>query len=86
MRPPLVSFPAVVALLRRPDLWGTAIRVAAATAEPGWWRRWPPLPRPPVGYATFRHQTMWGQDTSARLGETELIGYLKWCATMRNLG
>ena len=77
--PSLVTPAAVVALAARPVLWPTAVRVALSTAQPGWWRAWPPRPRPPAAYAELRRQTMWGAGTGSRLGAEELIGYLRWC-------
>ena len=68
------------ALLRRPDLW----RVAAGLAPPRWWRRWPPIPLPPIDYRKFRLETMYG-DGSASLDGRDLIVYLEWCRRMRRL-
>lgn len=82
----LVAPGAVVAVLARPSLWPAALRVLATQAEPGWWRRWPPLPRLPARYARFRAQTMWGSDTAGRLGGREAVEYLRWVAAMTRSG
>ncbi|HEX4863274.1 MAG TPA: hypothetical protein VFV02_04330 [Acidimicrobiales bacterium] len=66
------------ALLRRPDLW----RVAARMAPPRWWQRWPPIPLPPNDYRKFRLETMYG-DGSATLDGHDLIVYLEWCRRMQ---
>ncbi|HLH99258.1 MAG TPA: hypothetical protein VKV06_00625 [Acidimicrobiales bacterium] len=81
----LVSIGAVAAVVRRPELWPVALRVAWRTAPPEWWRAVPPRPRPPASYVKMRHEAMWGDDPAARLGPDELIGYLRWCARMRAL-
>jgi len=67
----------VATLVRRPDLWPSALRLV----PPGWWRRWPPLPVPTADYALFRTETMYGTD--GRLGSDDLIAYLEWCRSMR---
>ncbi len=38
--------PAALAVARRPRLWPVAVRQTLRLARPGWWRRWPPVPRP----------------------------------------
>ncbi len=65
-----------LALLKRPDLWSAAWRLV----PPGWWRRWPPLPRPPKGYIDFRTETMYG--SGGRLEGEDLVLYLEWCRAM----
>ena len=71
---------AVLALLRRPDLWPAAVRLV----PPGWWRRWPPVPVPPGPYRRFRPETRYG--ASGQLGSEDLIVYLEWCRAMRRQG
>jgi hypothetical protein len=83
--PPAVGARALRGLLGRPDLWLTAVRTGLAVVDPGWWRRWPPRPRPPEAYATFRHQTMFGVEPGPGLGGDDLVAYLDWCRRMRAL-
>lgn len=70
----------VPALLRRPDLWPTAIRQARRTAAHGWWRRPPFLPVPSGRYLEFRLLTQYG-DASAKPAPRDVITYLEWCKT-----
>jgi hypothetical protein len=72
-----VGWSAAGALLRRPDLW----LVASRMAPPHWWRRWPPKPFPPPDYRKFRLETMYGDD-NANLGGHDLVAYLEWCRRM----
>lgn len=72
-----MSGSAAWALLRRPDLW----RVAARMAPSRWWRRWPPLPLPPREYRKFRLETMYG-DGNASIEGHDLVVYLEWCRRM----
>jgi len=76
-----VFFRAVRALLARPWLWPTAIVVSWRLAQPGWWHRWPPLPRPDPAYLRFRAQTAYG-DPDAVPTDRELVDYLEWCQRM----
>jgi hypothetical protein len=75
----------VLPLLRRPDLWVTAVRTGWLLCAPGWWHRWPPLPRPPRLYEEFRRQTMFGSQPGPGLGGEDLVAYLEWCRGMRRL-
>ncbi len=76
-----------LALARRPDLWSTAVRELFVLARPGWWRRWPPLPRPDAAYVRFRLQTAYGSTPDrSRLLESDpddIVSYLEWCHRMR---
>ena len=75
---------AVVAIVLRPRLWPTAAVELGRMAPEGWWRRWPPLPRPDPAYLRFRMQTAYG-DASAVPSEHELVDYLEWCRRMNSL-
>lgn len=79
---------AVLAVLRRPDLWVTACRQALVLAPDGWWRRAPFLPLPDPDYLRFRMITAHGGDGTgaapAAVGR-DLVTYLEWCRT-RPLG
>jgi hypothetical protein len=66
------------AVLRRPDLWTTALRQARRTAAPGWWRHRPFLPVPTDDYLRFRLLTQYG-DADAAPEPRDAITYLEWC-------
>ena len=69
---------ATAAVLRRPDLWVTAVRQLGRLAPSGWWRRAPFLPLPDPAYLRFRMVTAYGGDG----GEPEpadVVTYLHWC-------
>jgi hypothetical protein len=68
----------VTAVLRRPGLWPTALVQAAVLASPGWWRRWPPVPRPDRGYLRFRLETAYG-DPQGAIAASDVVEYLAWC-------
>ena len=65
---------AVLAVLRRPDLWWTGVRQAQVLAPDGWWRRPPHLPLPDPAYLRFRMVTAHGGDGSARGGDGSAHG------------
>ncbi|MFN8039254.1 MAG: hypothetical protein U0Q07_08600 [Acidimicrobiales bacterium] len=68
----------VTAVLRRPSLWGTALRQVLVLAPDGWWRRAPWLPLPDPAYLRFRLQTMYGDPGHAPEPD-DLVTYLQWC-------
>lgn len=81
--PPAAGLPvgtAVVAVLRRPDLWPTALRAIASLAPAGWWRRRPFLPLPSQEWTRFRLVTAYGGDGGAFDGD-DLITWLEWRRT-----
>ncbi len=67
------------ALLRRPDLWATAVRQLVVLAVPGWWRRAPYLPLPDAAYLRFRLVTAYGGSGDAEPTPADLLTYLHWC-------
>jgi hypothetical protein len=72
------SLPVVAAVVVRPNLWWVAGRQALRLAEPGWWRKWPPVPRPAAGYLAFRLECATG--CAARdATPAEVVSYLEWC-------
>jgi hypothetical protein len=71
-----LGLPAILAVVARPRLWPSLLRLM----PPGWWRRWPPSPLPPADYVHFRTQTMYGDNGSLDL--PDLIAYLEWCRRM----
>jgi hypothetical protein len=66
------------ALVRRPDLWATAVRQTGALAADGWWHRAPFLPLPDPAYLRFRLQTAYG-DAGRAPDTADLVTYLHWC-------
>ena len=68
------------AVLRRPDLWATAVRQIARLAPDGWWRRSPYLPLPDAAYLHFRMVTAYGGDGAEPRPE-DVVTYLHWCRT-----
>lgn len=70
------------ALLRRPLLWGEALRLGRTVARRRWWLRPPFLPVPDPDYLAFRLLTHTGS-TSHEPGADELVAYLQWCRRMR---
>jgi hypothetical protein len=75
---------AVPAVVRRPDLWPTAITQAFRLAPRGWWRRKPFLPLPDDDYLRFRLQTQYG-DASHEPLPRDLVTYLEWCRGYRRV-
>lgn len=71
------------ALVRRPDLWATAVVMALRLARPGWWRRAPFLPLPAAEYLRFRMETQYGGDGTAWADPRDLVTYLAWCRRTR---
>lgn len=77
----LLSFDVLLAVLRRPALWPTAIGSLRDLAPSGWWRRSPFLPLPDPGWIHFRLETAYGGDGSQPIGAAEFITWLEWQAT-----
>jgi hypothetical protein len=75
---PKLGAPALIAVLRRPSLWGTAIRQTFRLAPNGWWRRTPFLPLPDERYLRFRLETQYGE-AMHRTEPRDLVTYLAWC-------
>jgi hypothetical protein len=70
------------AVLRRPDLWLTAVRQVQLLAAPGWWRRRPWLPLPDPAYLRFRLVTQYG-DPDHPPEPADVVAYLHWCRSYR---
>ncbi|MEW6154712.1 MAG: hypothetical protein AB1673_12080 [Actinomycetota bacterium] len=68
----------VVAVAVRPRLWPTAAVQVGRLAPPGWWRRWPPVPRPGPEWLQFRMKTAYG-DGGAVPTASDVVGWLQWC-------
>jgi hypothetical protein len=71
--------PVAAALVRRPDLWMTALRQARRMAPTRWWVRPPFLPLPARDYLGFRTTTMYGGDGSATPEPADVVVWLEWC-------
>ncbi len=67
-----------VGVVRRPRLWGTALRQWRRTTPRGWWRRRPFLPVPRGDYLHFRLVTQYG-DPNHRIAPEDVLNYLAWC-------
>jgi hypothetical protein len=72
----------LLAVARRPSLYGTAVRQWRALTPEGWWRTSPLALGPSPEYLRFRLVTMYGSP-DARPSPQELVGYLEWCRWMR---
>ena len=66
------------ALVRRPGLWGTALRQALHLAPGGWWRRFPFLPIPDAKYAGMRAVIQYGNHDHP-VEVADVLKYLAWC-------
>lgn len=73
----MFSLRLLLALARRPDLWGEGLRTMIAVAPTGWWRRPPFIPIPDPAYMQWRLATAHGE-ASSPLEPGELIHYLEW--------
>jgi hypothetical protein len=76
-----VNAATVVAVLRHPSLWPTAVVQLVRLAPTGWWRRPPFLPRPAAGYLRFRLQTQYG-DPEREPEPADVLAWLRWCRSM----
>jgi hypothetical protein len=72
-----MSWNLVLAVGRRPDLWGEGVRALLAVARRDWWRRAPFLPRPDQSYTAWRLATAHGSPNT-NIEPGELISYLEW--------
>ena len=69
---------AVLAIVRRPSLWATAVRQVRRTAAPRWWARPPFVPAPPPAYRRFRIVTQYGDPEHPPV-PGDVVNYLEWC-------
>jgi hypothetical protein len=74
--------PVVRAVLARPRLWPTAVRLARRTARAGWWRRPPFVPLPSSDYVRFRLLTQYGDPEAVPVAD-DVVAYLEWVAAQR---
>lgn len=70
------------AALRRPGLAAEAVRLAAAAAPRGWWRRPPYLPLPDSEYGEWRLTTAYGRPDRAPTVR-EMEEFLTWRRRLR---
>ena len=80
----LRSLRLVGAVVMRPRLWPTALRLLVESAPRGWWRRAPWLPVPDAGYLAFRVSTAYG--ASGQPSATDVVEYLDWVRLTRQAG
>ena len=71
-----------IEVLRRPRLWGEALRSVPRLARRHWWRRPPFLPLPDPSYLRWRVATAYG-DAAAAVRRHDVIAYLEWCRRQR---
>ena len=75
--PPVPLAPIVVAVAKRPRIWGEALRTASAMARRDWWRTPPFLPLPDRAYLSWRIATAYGS-ASTPPDPADLVTYLEW--------
>lgn len=66
------------AVVRRPDLWGTALGELVRMAPSGWWRTAPHLPLPDRRLWEFRMVTNYGRPDAVP-ARADVITFLEWC-------
>jgi hypothetical protein len=79
-----VAAGAVVAVAVRPWLWPVAVAQVLRLARPGWWHRWPPLPRPDPALWRFRMETAYGGSGEAVPEAPDVTSFLRWSRDMRH--
>lgn len=65
-------------MLPHPELWATGVVQLLRLAAPGWWRRWPPVPRPDAAWLAFRMETQYGSPHASPERE-DVVAWLRWC-------
>ncbi|MDE0377544.1 MAG: hypothetical protein OXK16_16515 [bacterium] len=70
--------------VHHPSLAWEAVRLAAATAAPGWFRKAPFVPRPEPGYLDWRMLTAYGRPDAIPT-EREVEEFLRWRRALRRL-
>jgi hypothetical protein len=70
----------VGAVLRRPDLWLTALRQGLMLVPERWWARAPFLPVPAKKYRQMRATVQYGDPMHA-FEPHDVVKYLSWCKT-----
>jgi hypothetical protein len=67
----------VLAVARRPHLWGEALRSLIALAPDRWWTRRPFVPAPEPSYLAWRTATAYGSP-DATIDPDDVVAYLEW--------
>ncbi len=70
------------AVLARPDLWATGLRVLAGHIRRRWWAHPPFLPLPDPSHLAWRRFTLYG-DPAHPIAAADLVSYLEWCRRYR---
>ena len=70
--------PWLVAVVRRPDLWWTALGELRRMAPRLWWRTPPHLPLPDRRLWEFRMVTAYGRPDAVP-DRADVISFLEWC-------
>ncbi|NND04340.1 MAG: hypothetical protein HKN91_16305 [Acidimicrobiia bacterium] len=65
------------AIMRRPWLWGEAVRTVAAMSPREWWKTRPFIPQPDPTYMAWRRATAYGSE-AAPVSSKDLVDYLEW--------
>lgn len=65
------------AVLRRPRLWGEALRALFAMAPRAWWSQGVRLPVPDPEYVRWRRATAYGSAQSRPAGR-DVVDFLEW--------
>ena len=78
---PAVTARIIGAIVARPQLWGTVVRLGLEAAPAGWWRRAPYLPIPERAFVELRLSTAYG--ASGRPRSSEVVEYLEWVRATR---
>lgn len=73
----MMSWSLLLAVGRRPELWGEGLRALFAFASRKWWKRPPFLPRPDEPYVSWRSATAYGSADNA-MDPADLVAYLQW--------
>lgn len=74
----------LVAVIVRPKLWPTALRVMKRFVPNVWWTRKPYLPLPDMKLLRFRIVTQYG-DPGAPVSVEDTLAWLRWCKAQQQL-
>lgn len=79
----LFRFSLAQAVIRRPDLWLTALRACRSHTARNWWKSAPFLPLPSASWMRFRLETAYGGDGTGPAIASDLITWLEWQSTSK---